>query len=161
MKSLMLMMFLLFPITCIASTKYLPFEIGYGDMRENASLNDYHVLTLGWRFTQHWTAVAGTLMGGPKGNYVLDGHDVPGPDLADNFGGIQFQEWEQYLMGGVGLVRISRQTVDLTSRWQYYLTFGVHYGKLSFSYRHLSDGHFLIGSGANYGEDMLILGYNF
>lgn len=156
-----LLFLLLMPAICVANTTYPPFEVGYGVMRENHSLNDYHVLILGWRFQPHWAAVGGTLMGGPKNNWVVDGHDVSGPDLADNFVGVQFQEWEQYLMGGIGLVRLSRQTLDLTSRWQYYLTFGVHFGGWSLSYRHLSDGHFLIGSGSNYGEDLLVFGYNF
>lgn len=137
-----------------------PLELGYGVMRENTSLTDYHVLVLGWRFNQYFTAVGGTLLGKAKSNWEISGHYVTGPDLQDNFVGGQLQLWEQYLVGGIGIIRLSRTTPDLTSPYQFFLRFGVHYNGYSLNYEHISNGH-LIGGGGNAGEDLLVASFNF
>lgn len=161
MKTLFLALLLLIPaVSFAAPMPKNPIDIGIGTMRENGSTAGYRVLTFGWLFQPNIAVVGGALLGGRKGSWNVDGKNVPGPDMSDSFLGLQAQIWEKYLYGGVGVVRLRHQTYDLTSPYQFYLTWGVHLGNWSFSYRHLSNGK-ILGGGRNAGEDLLVLGYRF
>ena len=147
MKYLVLVVALLFNTPCFADDA--PFTLGIGPVRENDGVG-YKVLTATYEFMPHLQVITGGIV---KGSYT-----TAKSDYHVAWGGVQFIESEQWLYGGVGLVKLSRKTEHLTSPYQFYLTFGVHYDPFILSYDHLSNGN---TGGANYGEDMIVLAIEF
>lgn len=127
--------------------------LGWGPVRENDSTTSYKAVTAGYRLSDHFEATAGSIISGNP-NLGQNGRF----DYRTTWYGINYVEVESWLHGGVGLVKLTRQTTHLTSPYQFEITFGVHYDAIALTYLHLSNGH---TGGKNYGEDMMVLSYGF
>jgi hypothetical protein len=65
---------------------------------------------------------------------------------------------DQHLFASFGPALIRHQTSTLTSQYQFMTSFGYHRGAWSLAIRHLSNGGL---RGANVGETVVVLGWNF
>ena len=65
---------------------------------------------------------------------------------------------DEHLFAAFGPALIRHQTSTLTSQYQFMTTFGYHRGAWSLAIRHLSNGGL---RGANIGETVVVLGWNF
>jgi hypothetical protein len=65
---------------------------------------------------------------------------------------------DEHLFASFGPALIRHQTSTLTSQYQFMTSFGYHRGAWSLAIRHLSNGGL---RGANVGETVVVLGWNF
>jgi len=153
MRALILLLLLAVSTPALADDMAGTFGFGWGPVRENDSAINYKAIKLGYRVSEHVQLIAGAITGGS--HYITPYQKY---DYDTDWYGVNYLEVEQYLVGGIGIVKLTRQTRHLTSPYQFVLSFGAHYGPWTAAYQHLSNGH---TGGQNYGEDMLIFSYGF
>lgn len=130
--------------------------VNTGLVRENDGISNYKVVAVDWQFSKWFALDAGDIFGGNPDLYHGDySTKWIGPSLVLRE---DPQTCDICMRDSVGYIRLSRKTHNLTSPYQFYITFGVGIGSYSISYSHISNAN---TGGANYGEDLIIFGTTF